>query len=266
MQDIATASPTKQQPALARERSRSKREFVRVLVLGLQVWVIGCAWPLMDAARNPRAFEYGLALAALFMLCGGALVRAPSAAMPQRQWLRAGLWLLGFPAALAGACAVRPEHWNQVHYASLGLCTLWLTLCVYAATAAAVSSEPAERLQCTIHARGGEDAHIPREGAAMQRIWVALCVAGAIAITLIAPTLGGAAQLEREWGQSAATGGVLTAVVAGALGVTTLAVFLGQGLRDQRPMPRPPRRLVLKRALVFGLLALLGAGTFIAVS
>ena len=35
--------------------------------------------------------------------------------------------------------------------------------------------------------------------------------------------------------------------------------------RDQRPVPRPPRSVAFKRALVFGSLALLGAATFLAI-
>jgi hypothetical protein len=96
----------------------------------------------------------------------------------------------------------------------------------------------------------------------MQRAFIALCFAGAAALCVVAPALGGLSSLEQAWGDAALSGGVLTAIVGAALSVTTLAVYLGSGLRSLRT-PEPPDGTF--RAAWFLFLALLGAVVYFVV-
>jgi hypothetical protein len=262
MQDTATAAPTKQEPdAQAATSAPAARGLVRVLVLGAQVWVLGCAWPLMDAGREPRALEYGLSLLCALALGAGAVGTLWGRAEPLR-WVRAVCFLFAFPTLLAATCAARPEHWNELHYSTLGLCTLWLALCVYGASAAALCTEPASRLTGQLRSLDGAAPAAAQQFGAARQLWACMCGAAAIALTLVAPTLGGPDDLEHAFGDAAASGGVLTAVVGGALGVSTLAIFVGQGLRERR-RPRPaPGREIWRRTLLFLALAALGASTY----
>jgi hypothetical protein len=77
--------------------------------------------------------------------------------------------------------------------------------------------------------------------------------------------LGGVAQLERDFGEAAAAGGLLSAIVGGALGVAVLAVFLSQSLRDGPAPPSLSTRERVGRTLIFSLLALLGIITYFVV-
>jgi hypothetical protein len=261
MQDIATRTLTKPDVGQSLAQLTSARERLRVLVLGMQVWVIGVAWPMLDATRTIGPLEVALGSACLSALIAGALVPARGGSRAARDRLQPVLWLVAFPALIAASCGARPERWNQHLYGSFGLVLLWLALCAYGAKAALVSAGEPPRLPSTSLPL---DEPIPPPGgdSLRQRGLALLCMAGGAAIALIAPTWGGLAPLEQAWGDAALTGGVLTAVIGGALGVTTIAVFLGQGLREVSPMRPPSRKEVLLRALGYLWLALLGAVTY----
>lgn len=221
----------------------------------------------MDAGRDPRALEYGFAIAALCALAAGALARAPSPHAPHHTWLgwlRPLSWLTAFPGTLAAACAVRPEHWNQLHYGTLGVPLLWFTSGLYAVRAAAVSAEPSVRVHSTRSALTPATPPLATRDLRKQ-LFALLCAAGALAIAWLAPTLGGMAALERDFGDSAGSGGVLTAVVAGALAVAVLGVYMAEGLRDHGPAAPTSRRVRALRAIAFSLLALLGLGTYLVI-
>jgi hypothetical protein len=248
-------------------RPRLPRQRLRVLVLGAQVWVIGVAWPLIYANGEKRAAQLWLAGAGLVALLVGALAADPSGQRAQR-WLRLRpvAWLIAFPALLAVSCALRSERWNQQHYGTALSLLLWLALLAYGAEAAKACagaaaevvsrSEPLEPAASDRALQAGMDL----------RTWVlvTVCFAGAIGLALIAPRWGGMRALELAWGDAALTGGVLTAVIGGALGVTTVAVFLAQGLREGAGSPLHSRRELMFRSLGYLALAVLGAITYVA--
>jgi hypothetical protein len=98
-----------------------------------------------------------------------------------------------------------------------------------------------------------------------QSLLTLACAAGAVALTLLAPTLGGQAALEAAWGEAAAAGAVLAAVAGGALGVALVTVFLGAAYRAvPRSFAHATRRPF--RVLSAFLLALLGLGTYLLVT
>jgi hypothetical protein len=268
MQDIATRTLTKPDVGSnhVHHRAGSARERLRVLVLGMQVWVIGVAWPMLDGMRSVGGVELGLGAACLMALIAGTLLPARASSGAVRDRVQPGLWLVVFPALLAACCGARPERWNQHLYGSFGLVLLWLALCAFGAKAALVSAGEPPRMPSTsvpldeaAQPTGASHALLRQRGLAL------LCVIGGAAIALIAPTWGGLPALERAWGDAALTGGVLTAVIGGALGVTTVAVFLGQGLREPTPAPAPTRRELVLRTLGYLWLAVLGAVTYFVV-
>jgi hypothetical protein len=261
MQDTATRTLTKPDVGTSLARAISVRERLRVLVLGMQVWVIGVAWPMLEGTRTVGRLEFALGSASLLALIAGALVRGRAGSRAPRDLLQPALWLVAFPALVVASCGARPERSNQHLYGSLGLVLLWLALCAFGAKAALVSAGEAPRMPSTSFPHGEET---PQAGdrSLRQRGLALLCVIGGAAIALVAPTRGGLPALEQAWGEAALTGGVLTAVIGGALGVTTIAVFLSQGLREAPPARAPSRKEVLLRTLGYLWLAALGAVTY----
>jgi hypothetical protein len=75
---------------------------------------------------------------------------------------------------------------------------------------------------------------------------VTVALAGAAAIAVAAPTRGGFDALERDWEGAAIEGGLLTAVVAAAIAVSIVAVFLPDVLRRARGPEVTTRDRVLR--------------------
>jgi hypothetical protein len=261
MQDTATRTLTKPDVGMSLAGATSAREPLRVLVLGMQVWVIGVAWPMMEGTHSIGPLEYALGAACLMALIAGALVPTRAGSRAGRDRVQPVLWLVAFPALIVASCGARPERQNQHLYGSFGLVLLWLALCAFGAKAALVSAGEPPRIPSTSLPLG-EAAPPAGDGAPRQRGLALLCVIGGAAIALIAPTWGGLPALEQAWGEAALTGGVLTAVIGGALGVATIAVFLGQGLREVSPARPPSRREMVLRTLGYLWLAVLGAVTY----
>ena len=244
--------------------ARSHRERWAALVLGLNAWGVALVWPLLlaDEGAPQPLWPTAAALAPLLLGIGlqPYLERGDG-------WLRslpAALLLSVFPAALALVFASRSEALLQHALPPMALVLSWAALCAYGASAVAVCREPASELP----ARSGElqaspwDAEVP-ERSRLQPFAIALCAAGATAIALLAPSLGGFRELSVAWGESARAGGVLTAVVGVALGAAVLAVFLGSALRAE-PASRqsaPPGEVPL-RVSWFLFLALLSFVTY----
>jgi hypothetical protein len=170
-----------------------------------------------------------------------------------------------YPAALAASVALAPAERSAQHLGPLSLDLLFLSLCAYGASAARACAEPASELAASQHALGNEPWDAPEpERRLLQRAIAALCACGAVAVAIVAPALGGPQALQDAWGDAAAQGGVLTAVVGAALGVTVIGVFLGSGLRSDRAEPAHPDAPL--RTAWFLFLALLGAVTYFVVS
>jgi hypothetical protein len=229
MKDIPSRTSTKPSTAAGATALRSPQpELLPALVLGANLWVVGMLWPLL-CGGGLRGLELALALLCpLPLLLAAGVQRGPA-------WLRPALLLCAYPALLGAATAARPEVLNQQVYGPLALGVLWLSLCAYGASAAMAAAVRGPELQ-TSHAPLGRDPWdtAPPEPQALRRAFIALCFVGSAALCLIAPTLGGLPALTESWGEAALGGGVLTAVVGAALGIATLALYLGDGLRGGR--------------------------------
>jgi hypothetical protein len=227
-----------------------------VLLLGANVWVLGVLWPLLGSrTTSPTELVVGL-LCPLPLLLGGALSTAKGL-----RSLRSAVWLIVYPALLAVALASRPEALNQQLYGPFALVLLWLSLCAYGASAVTAALVRAPELAAVHTALGAAPRDAPQNARRpLQLALVVVCFAGAAALCLVAPRAGGLSALEQAWGDAALSGGVLTAVVGAALGVATLAIYLGSALRAKRE-PEPHTDAPL-RVTWFLFLALLGIVTY----
>jgi hypothetical protein len=235
-----------------------------VLLLGVNLWLIALLWPSAPASdgHGPWATLAGLAPLLLGVIAHNAIAR--SFAPPP--WVAGTLLLAGFPAALGAVLATRQEHLNQLALGPLALALLAAALCAYGASAALACAETAPELAAERSALGREPWNAPEpERGRLQRAIVGVTVLGAAAIVVVAPSLGGFAELEAAWGDAALAGGVLTAVIGAALGVATVSVFLGSGLRSEAEGEAAAADTSL-RAAWFLFLSLLGAVTYFVVT
>jgi hypothetical protein len=234
----------------------ARRERLRVLLLGANLWVLCVLWPLLGSrATSPTELLVGL-LCPLPLLLGGVL-SVPAGS----QFLRSSCWLVVYPAVLALALAVRPESVNQHLYGSFGLILVWLSLCAYGAAAVTAAVTRAPELLAVHSTLGAEPGDAPRSGrTALQRGLIVVSFAGAAALCMVAPRWGGLPLLDRAAGDAALSAGVLTAVVGAALGIATIAVYLSSALRA-KPKPEPRSDAPL-RVTWFLFLALLGIITY----
>lgn len=246
---------------------RSGRERWAVAVLGLNAWGVALVWPLLAADEGAPLPLWPTAAALAPLLLGVAL----QPYLEQRAgWLRslpAALLLSVFPAALALVFASRPEPLLQHALPPAALVLSWAALCAYGASAVAACREPAHELPARSEDLQASpwDAEV-QERSRLQPFAIALCAAGAMAIALLAPSLGGFRELTVAWGEAARAGGVLTAVVGVALGAAVLAVFLGSALRAEPGTRRsPPSGEVPLRVTWFLFLALLSFVTYFVV-
>jgi hypothetical protein len=255
----ATVAGSAQAPPGARTRS-----LLAVVLLGVNLWGMAVLWPLLGSARAP-ALERWLAPACLVPLWLGAAAYLLLARRPRlANTVASGSWLAAYPAALASWLAARAERDNLSQLGAAASSMVVLALCAFGACAAAACAERRAPVTAVHAPLGAEPWDAPgAERRLLQRFIVGLTAAGALAIAVVAPAPSGWDELERGWGEAALEGGVLTAVVGAALGVATLAVFLGGALRTDNTAP--PRGEPKLRAAWFLLLALLGGVTYFVV-
>jgi hypothetical protein len=257
--DAAASGPARVRGEAGPPGTLQGRARLRVLLLGANLWALCAFWPAL-AGRGE-----GPVLLALSTF--SAVPLALWAALGERmRWARAVLLFVVFPVALAAVLALRPEARSAQLYGPLGMVLLALSLCAYGAAAAASLDVPAQVLSVTHAPLGADpwDAPPPERGM-RQRLFIALCASGAGAIALVAPTLGGTSVLERAWGDAAGVGAVLSAVVAGALGIAVLAIYMPNALRARSATEQSPRSDTTLRVAWFLFLALLGAITYVVV-
>ncbi len=198
-----------------------------------------------------------LALVAGLLLNGR---KAPPARLPA--WSGDALLLAVFPALVGLSIALRPAADNARAFGPLALSLLVLSTVAYLAMAASTASRRTV-LVTADHTPLANGGHAPAAGV-RERLRVALTawiLAGAFAVGVVAPTLGGIGALRAAWGETALEGGLLTAVVAAALAVTIAALFLGDSLRAI-PAPRRTAEDRSLRVASLLLLTLLGAVTY----
>ena len=231
--------------------------------MGANLWIVCAGWPLVAARAEPTA----ALLADLLSLAPLALGALAGRAGPRLRALQATLWLTLFPAGLATALALRPERLNAQLFGPLGLVLLALSLYAYAGAAAHSLRAGVVSLAATHTALGNEpwDA-APLDREARRRAVISAWFAGAIALGVVAPMLGGAATGEGASPEQAAAAGVLAAVVGCALGATLLAVYLPVALRPHTAAELDARGDAGLRVSWFLFLALLGGVTYYVVT
>ena len=214
----------------------------RVIVLGLNVWLVLLAVPLLLA--EPRSVGHlvwlGLPLPVLF---AGAVSLDRSRAL-------AGWLLLGvYPTLLVAIVAATPQLVLQSAYSTVGLVIGAVSLVAFGAGAAYATTRPAS-LRPTSRRPLGSVAPIeePTLRTLGRRLLLGAGVVGAVLVAIVAPALGGAESYGEVWGRAAPEAAVLTAVVGGALGAVTLAMFVGPTLRA--PRGREPSRRQRDRRVV----------------
>jgi hypothetical protein len=236
-------------------RAASTPALVSTAASGLNAWLVIAVWPLFFGdAVTPTAIA--VTSAPLLLLAAG-LWTARRNASP---WLL----LLAFPWVLFAASALHPATALHRALTPIPLLAAVLSITLYGACAAWATTRPAAP------PRQGDSSPLGHPSSpsvrpanpVLRRLVIAIALSGALAIALVAPVVGGRAALERDWGEAAARGAVLTAVVAATVGSVVIAVFLGPALRADDRRPRRSRRARRTQVVVMLLLTLLGAAAY----
>lgn len=228
------------------EPGAARSDGARVLVLGLNAWMVLAVLPMWFAEPRAASSVAWLLLPLPALLVGSAM-------LPRSPTLAAWVLLGGYPVLLAGLVAAVPGLVSQSPYSSAGLALGALSLVAFGAGAAFAATRPA-RMRPTSRRPLGSVSPIDEPGLRvwMRRLLLGAAGLGALTVAVVAPSLGGTESYEPTWGDAAAEAAVLTAVVGGALGCTALALFVGPTLRAAREAA-PSRRQVNRRvaALLF---------------
>ncbi|MEY4580562.1 MAG: hypothetical protein RL701_5265 [Pseudomonadota bacterium] len=238
-------------------------------VLGVNAWALSVGWTLLSPDVSLR--HTLLASAALVVLAFGVFFNARATRMRgARSPLDLSFWQVGarwsllcvFPMSLSAALCLGNEAQRERAHSALSITLAAVALLAYGAAALQACRAPLPILPSRSHARRTE---LPK-AADSQRVikWLAsgVLIVGALAIALIAPLSSSYAQLQAAWGEAADAGAVLTAVVAGAIAMTVVAVELAPLLRSQGA-PRMPANKRNKRIAVMLLLTMLGGVTYL---
>lgn len=227
-------------------------------ILGVNAWLVTLVWPL--GFRGELGAADIAAVAGPLALLGAGLFALGT----QRHATATWILLCAFPAGLAAVLATRPDDWNRRAHDLPALAIEVLSLLAYAASAAVADVNAAPFLRSRSTPLGSEPWDlVPAPPRILRRALAGLACAGAFAIALVAPTLGGADAIERDWGNAAREGGVLTAVVGASVAVAVVTGFAGALRARRADAPRPgDARFRVASAL---LLAFLGAVTWFAI-
>jgi uncharacterized membrane protein YidH (DUF202 family) len=194
----------------------------------LNAWIATIGW--VSLALHESAAEAGWSVSSLLPLALGLLAQGFPAAPAARI---SGRWLLlcAYPVALVAVLAGHPEAALEQAHTPWSMLLAALALLAYLAGALLACSAPLALLPADVEAVDAEPVvtHGPRHAA---RVGVSLVwITGALAIAVMAPLSPVFTDVERSWGDGAAAGAVLAAIVASALAITSIAVFLGSMLR-----------------------------------
>lgn len=220
----------------------------RLAILGVNAWIVALLVPSLH-------LEVGLDLD-LLVSCAPLAVLAIALAIPHRGAARWGL-LAGYPTSIALALGLRTELTERDAHGTAGLVLAALSLLAFVAAAAHASS----------HQPGSAELQTPLErdpvAEPLARRWVrrallALAAAGALAITLVAPTLAGRRERVERWGEAADDATVLAAIVAATVACVAVGAIVGPSLRAARPGSHPPAQR--QRRLAASMLLAVAAG------
>lgn len=231
-------------------RPREPGGLLRIALLGLNAWAVAVFVPILF---EPRRTAGVLAAAALALLAGG--VRGLA------RWPAAASWALlaAFPATLAAAVASLPPDADQPMQGTVSLALAAVSLIAFIlVTARTCARPPSTRPETArpLDEANGEPVPASRQVAA-SHVFLAGAAVGAFALVAVAPTWGTRRALELAWNGAADEAAVLTAVLAGVVAVSTLALVVAPAMRRRRP-PRPRTRQLQIRVTLLVTLALLG--------
>jgi hypothetical protein len=245
-QDTSTNTLPKASP------SRSLSPAV-VAALGFNAALVCAAWP---AFLLPEGAVVRASLSLVTAACGTLLMGVIALYLEK---LRAARWLLlcGFPATLACAVAVVPEGELEHAHTPVSLVLGALAFLAYAAGCALAVTPPraVREHEATLLPLAAELPDIPRSP--FRAAMLATFVAGAFLIAVVAPLWPAWPRVQAAWGEAAGPGAVLSAVVAGALATSMLALHLTSLLRHADappPLTAPERRLQIATLLFVSLL------------
>ena len=255
MENKAHRSDRKWRSALSAEQPVPGARLAAPLAWGANLWLLLIGWPMVAVSVGSP----WLALAAATPLLAGAALASLGL-----HALASGCLLVAFPLALAGAVALsEPSTEPSVLALSVIAASMW----VYgAAVARALRLPPVEdggpvRIE-PLQGRGRSSRHHAARirASRVRNIGVAITVAGAAAIGIAAPSLGGTDALYQAFGDDPRHASVLIAMVAAAISVGVVSVFTTALVRpptteDRRPFA--PMRAALGLAI-----ALVGATTY----
>ncbi|MFW5924967.1 MAG: hypothetical protein ACOC9O_02050 [Myxococcota bacterium] len=235
----------------AADRAPGASGALRIAVLGLNAWAVVVFVPVLF---EPRKTAGVLAIAALALLAGGvrALLRWPSAA----SWTLLG----AFPATLAAGVASLPRDGDQPMQGTVSLALAAVSFIAFIlVTARACARPPSIRPEATRPLDEANGAPVPASRRAVARgAFLAIAAAGAFTLVTVAPTWGTRRRLELAWNGAADEAAVLTAVFAGVIAISALALIVAPAMRRRRPRRRPPTRQLQIRVALLVALALLG--------
>jgi hypothetical protein len=222
----------------------------RVAVLGVNAWIVAL---LVPSLHLDGGFDRVLPLLVTIVPL---VVLAVALAIPHRGAARWGL-LAGYPAAIAAALGFRSELAERDAHGTIGMVLAALSLLAFVAAAAHASSP---------HPAGAEvQTPLERDPVAepIARRWVrrallAIAASGALALTLIAPTLASRRERVERWGEAADDATVLASVVAATVACVALGAIVGPALRAARPGSASPAQR--QRRLAASMLLAVAAG------
>lgn len=230
-------------------------EQARVAVLGANAWVVAILVPSLHAGLG-GVVSMLASVAPLPVLVLGVL------ALPTRVARARWTLLAAYPAALGAVFAYRPEL-GQLGALGVALASLSL-LAFVAASAHAVGRDRGAKTADTQPLAGKDPVFEPAARRFVRRALLGVSALGALAVTVLAPILGGRHERVARWGEAADDATVLAIVVGAIASAIALGALVGPTLRATRAAREPSTRraarvataLVLATGAAAGWLAL----------
>lgn len=235
--------------------------------LGLNAWVSSALFVLL--ANEPSLRAYAVGSLALVCLSLGVLAHAYSQRLPSRwaelasgpgaplepsaapSWrssldayaLPAARWLLlgAYPASLGLSLTLGSERTRELAHGAFSMSLCAVALLSYVVSAVVACKAERSPMVIESHPLASAREPSPPNGVRLRRVVIAIVLCGAFAIAVIAPLTPPYPALAAAWGDAAEAGAALTALVATAIAVSTVAVHLGATLRRAEPRPDSAR-------------------------
>ncbi|MET0387513.1 MAG: hypothetical protein ABW321_16200 [Polyangiales bacterium] len=227
--------------------------------LGANAWAAGVGWTLLSP--DVSLTQTVLASVGLVPLWTGAFVQAR---VQNERWQRGARWLLlgVFPLSLSAALCLGSEAHRERAHSAVSLALAAVSLLAYGAATLQACRVPLPLLPTTSHARRSEPRLRPKRPNLARSLMAMCLVVGAFAIALIAPFWSDYAEVEAAWGPTADAGATLTAVIAGAIGVTLIGLELGPLLKA-KPVPPISARKRRNRIIMMLFVAAFGGSVYL---